>query len=67
MSTHEPTPAGSAVLDATRRRHRADRAAQRRFLIAARLGIVVVALAAWELASGTLIRSFYVSSPGAVA
>ncbi|GAA5116946.1 ABC transporter permease [Pseudonocardia adelaidensis] len=67
MRAHEPTPAGTAVLDATRRAHHADRAAERRFLVAARLGIVVVALAGWELASGTLIRSFYVSSPGDVA
>jgi NitT/TauT family transport system permease protein len=67
MTDHEPTAAGIAVLDATRREHRAARTAQRRFLLTARLGIVVVALAGWELASGTLIRSFYVSSPSAVA
>jgi sulfonate transport system permease protein len=67
MRTHEPTPAGTAVLDATRRAHHAARTAERRFLLAARLGIVVVALVGWELASGTLIRSFYVSSPSDVA
>lgn len=61
------TDAGTAVLDATRRADRAARTAERRFLVAARLGIVVVALAGWELASGTLIRPFYVSSPGDVA
>jgi NitT/TauT family transport system permease protein len=64
---NEPTSAGTAVLEATRRAHRAARTAERRFLLAARLGIVVAALVAWELASGTLIRAFYVSSPSAVA
>jgi NitT/TauT family transport system permease protein len=64
---NEPTQAGTAVLEATRRAHRAARTAERRFLLAARAGIVVVALVCWELASGTLIRPFYVSSPGDVA
>ena len=64
---NEPTSAGTAVLEATRRAHRAARSAERRFLLAARAGIVVVALVGWELASGTLIRPFYVSSPGDVA
>jgi NitT/TauT family transport system permease protein len=64
---NEPTSAGKAVLEATRRAHRTTRTAERRFLLAARAGIVVVALAGWELASGTLIRPFYVSSPGDVA
>ncbi len=59
--------AGVAVLDGARREHRAARAAERRFLVLARVGIVVVALVGWELASGTLIRSFYASSPSAVA
>ncbi|OLT01088.1 hypothetical protein BJF90_33380 [Pseudonocardia sp. CNS-004] len=36
-------------------------------MLIARLGIVVVALVGWELASGTLIRPFYVSSPSDVA
>jgi NitT/TauT family transport system permease protein len=67
MSTRGATPAGAAVLDATRRAHHAARTAERRFLLATRLGIVVVALVGWELASGTLIRSFYVSSPSDVA
>jgi NitT/TauT family transport system permease protein len=64
---NEPTSAGLAVLESTRKAHRAARAAELRFLTAARLAIVVVALAGWELASGTLIRSFYVSSPSDVA
>jgi NitT/TauT family transport system permease protein len=67
MTTHDPAAAGTAVLEATRRAHHAARSAERRFLLIARLGIVVVALVGWELASGTLIRSFYVSSPSDVA
>jgi NitT/TauT family transport system permease protein len=63
----ELSPAAAAVLDATRRSDHAARTARRRFLLTARAGIVVVALAGWELASGTLIRPFYVSSPGDVA
>lgn len=62
-----PTPAAQAVLDATRRADHAARTAHRRFLLTARAGIVVAALVGWELASGTLIRPFYVSSPGDVA
>jgi NitT/TauT family transport system permease protein len=62
MNTH-----GTAVLDATRRQHRAARHAHRRFLILARLGIVVAVLTAWELASGPLIRPFFLSSPTAIA
>jgi NitT/TauT family transport system permease protein len=62
-----PAPAAQAVLDATRRADHAARTAHRRFLLAARAGIVVAALVGWELASGTLIRPFYVSSPGDVA
>jgi NitT/TauT family transport system permease protein len=67
MSTRGSTAEGLAVLDATRRANLGARTAERRFLVATRLGIVVVALVGWELASGTLIRSFYVSSPSAVA
>jgi sulfonate transport system permease protein len=61
------TAVGEAVLDDARREHRAAQRAQRRFLLVARLGIVVVALIGWELASGTLIRPFYISSPSDVA
>lgn len=56
----------AAVLDATRREHRAARHAHRRFLVLARLGIVVTVLVAWELASGPLIRPFFLSSPTAI-
>lgn len=54
------------VLDTTRAQHVAERRANRRFLFAARLGIVIVVLVGWELASGRLIRPFYVSSPSAI-
>lgn len=54
------------VLDTTRAKHLAARRANRRFLFTARLGIVIVVLVGWELASGTLIRPFYVSSPSAI-
>lgn len=59
--------AGAAVLAAARREQLAARRRHRLFLATARLGIVVVALVAWELASGTLLRPFYISSPSAVA
>jgi NitT/TauT family transport system permease protein len=62
-----PAAGGSeAVLAAEQRRHSAAARAQRRFLIAARLGILVAVLVGWELASGTLIRPFFISSPTAV-
>jgi NitT/TauT family transport system permease protein len=61
------TDTGRTVLAAVRREHRDARRAHRRFLLLARLGIVVVALVGWELASGSLVRPFYVSSPSAVA
>jgi NitT/TauT family transport system permease protein len=54
------------VLDTTRAQHLAARRANRRFLFAARLGIVLVVIVGWELASGNLIRPFYVSSPSAI-
>jgi NitT/TauT family transport system permease protein len=54
------------VLDTTRAQHLAARRANRRFLFTARLGIVIVVIVGWELASGRLIRPFYVSSPSAI-
>ncbi|GAA1271962.1 ABC transporter permease [Pseudonocardia aurantiaca] len=59
--------AGAMVLASARREHLAARRARRLFLLTTRLGIVVVVLVAWELASGTLLRPFYISSPSAVA
>jgi sulfonate transport system permease protein len=61
------TATSAAVLDATRSSHHAARRAHRRFLIVARLGIVLVALVSWELVSGTVLRPFYLSSPTDVA
>jgi sulfonate transport system permease protein len=60
------TETGRTVLAAVRREHRDARRAHRRFLLLARLGIVVVAIVGWELASGSLIRPFYVSSPSEI-
>lgn len=65
--TAQISTTGAAVLDATRREHRAARSTHRRFLFLARLGIVVVVLVAWELASGPLVRPFFLSSPTEVA
>ena len=58
---------GATVLANTRREHLAARRAHRRFLLLARLTIVVIALVGWESVSGTLVRPFYLSSPTAVA
>lgn len=58
---------GATVLARARLAHLAAHRAHRRFVTAARLGVVVVALIGWELASGTLIRPFYISSPSTVA
>ena len=68
----EPDAAASAngseeVLAAEHGRHRAAARANRRFLIVARLAILVAALVGWQLASGNLIRPFFISSPTAVA
>ncbi len=64
MSTASIT--AQQVLDTTRAQHLAARRANRRFLFTARLGIVIVVIVGWELASGNLIRPFYVSSPSAI-
>ncbi|GAB3464770.1 ABC transporter permease [Actinophytocola sediminis] len=61
------TPRGVEVLAATGRAHRSARRAHRLFLLVARLGIVAVLLVGWELASGELVRPFFVSSPSAIA
>ncbi|MBI2773220.1 MAG: ABC transporter permease [Chloroflexi bacterium] len=59
---------GSArvLADELARRDRAVRE-QRRFLLIARVGVLVAIIVGWDLASGRLIRTFFVSSPGAVA
>ncbi|MGH2428131.1 MAG: ABC transporter permease [Candidatus Limnocylindria bacterium] len=56
----------AAVLIQEQRRHRAASQAHRRFLLVARLAIVAGVLIVWELASGTLVRAFFISSPSAV-
>lgn len=40
--------------------------AERRFLLAARIGVLVALIVGWDLASGRLIRTFFISSPAAV-
>ena len=59
--------ASAAVLVAEQSRHVSATRAQRRFLIGTRLAILVAFLVAWQLASGPLIRPFFVSSPIAIA
>lgn len=59
--------ASAAVLVAEGQRHRSASRAHRRFLIVTRLAILAAFLVAWELASGTLIRPFFISSPTAIA
>ncbi len=54
------------LADEAGRRHSALRA-QRRFLLMARLGVLVFIVVGWELASGRLIRTFFISTPTAVA
>ena len=73
QETHVPPDVGAgadgsqAVLAAEQGRHRAATRAHRRFLLVARLAILVAGLVGWELASGNLIRPFFISSPTAVA
>jgi NitT/TauT family transport system permease protein len=55
--------ASEAVLAEERSRHSRAARAHRRFLFVARLAILAAVLIAWELASGNLIRPFFISSP----
>jgi NitT/TauT family transport system permease protein len=59
--------ASARVLAAEVARRRGSVRGHRRFLLVARLGVLVGVVAAWELASGRLIRPFFISSPTAVA
>lgn len=59
-------PAAAAVLRDEQRRHRAQHRANSRFLLLARLASLVGFLVVWELASGTIVRPFFISSPTAV-
>lgn len=54
------------VLAAERRRGRRRRWVRRTVVWLGRAALVVAALVAWDLASGTLIRPFFISSPEAV-
>ncbi|WP_084736097.1 ABC transporter permease [Actinophytocola xinjiangensis] len=65
--TSTATSRGEQVLADTRRTHRAARRANRLFLLTTRLAIVAVVVAGWELASGEVVRPFFVSSPSAIA
>lgn len=56
----------AAVLRDEQRRHRAARRANSRFLLLARLASLIAFLVVWELASGTIVRPFFISSPTAV-
>jgi NitT/TauT family transport system permease protein len=57
---------GAEVLRGEQERHRKARSSHRRLLILSRLGVLVGGLVAWEAASGTIIRPFFISSPTAV-
>lgn len=58
-------PAAAVLLD-EQERHRTQHRADRRSLLLARLASLVGFLVAWELASGTIVRPFFISSPTAV-
>jgi NitT/TauT family transport system permease protein len=54
------------VLAAERRRGRRRRRARRTVVWLGRVAVVVLALVAWDAASGTLVRPFFISTPEAV-
>ena len=56
-----------AVLTAEQTRHQRETRSHRRFLLVARLAILAAVLIGWELASGNLIRPFFISAPSLVA
>jgi NitT/TauT family transport system permease protein len=61
------TGAAAAVLEDEQQRHRSESRANRRFVLLARLAVLVSFLVVWQLASGNLVRPFFISSPTAVA
>lgn len=68
LALARPTPAASArVLDGELARRRSLVRAERRFLLVARVAVLVGVILAWELSSGRILRTFFVSSPTAVA
>jgi NitT/TauT family transport system permease protein len=58
---------GDQVLAEERRRYHAANRGHRRFLITARLGVLAAALIIWEVASGTIIRHFFIAAPSTVS
>jgi len=58
-------PSAAVLLD-EQERHRTQHGADRRFLLLARLATLAGFLIVWELASGTIVRPFFISSPTAV-
>lgn len=58
-------PSAAVLLD-EQRRHRSENRANRRFVLLARLASLGGFLLVWELASGTIVRPFFISSPTAV-
>jgi NitT/TauT family transport system permease protein len=67
VTASAPPATAATVLQDEQRRHRSESRHNRRFLLLARLGTLLGFLAAWELASGTIVRPFFISSPTAVA
>ena len=61
-----PPDASARVLAAEVAARRSALRARARFLLLARLGLLAGVLIAWELASGRILRPFFVSSPSAV-
>lgn len=55
------------VLDAEARAHAAAKRRDRAFIWTVRLSLLFGVLLVWELASGTLVREFFISSPSAIA
>jgi NitT/TauT family transport system permease protein len=54
------------ILSGERRRVVRNRRLRRILVLLSRIGLIVVLLAAWDAASGTLVRPFFVSTPYAV-
>jgi NitT/TauT family transport system permease protein len=58
---------GERVVETVRRRGTRRRRGRRAVVWASRIGLAAGAIVVWDLISGTLVRPFFVSSPGAVA
>lgn len=66
MSAAPAADTSARVLAAEVAARRSALRARARFLLLARLGILAAVLVGWELASGRILRPFFVSSPSAV-